>query len=157
MERKRAFFFVSNWNEKLINLSQLLDVEVCKWDSQSWTVADISSDNNKTFFCPNWFIAQEFVSILTFSHKHRDKLYSTVCLCVFLQVWFIIMKYDSRISYQLSFVWHILFQCLGFAASCCHSVLEVISVSSLSYKCMTSEENDFKSPRPVLGQSFVTV
>lgn len=46
-------------------------------------------------------------------------------------------------------MWHVLLHCLGFAASCCHSVLGLISGRSLSWRSVTSEQN--VSPRPVLG------
>lgn len=53
-------------------------------------------------------------------------------------------------------MWHVLFHCLGFTASCCHSVLGFISDCSLSWRSMTSEQNKLSvSTRPTPGQTFV--
>lgn len=84
--------------------------------------------------CPNWFISQQSVGVLTCLHKHTDK--NTVwreipsnTAAFFHRFQFIIMNNEPYDSYKLSFVWHILFQCLGFAAS-------LLPQCTWSYHCL---------------------
>lgn len=84
--------------------------------------------------CPNWFISQQSVGVLTCLHKHTNK--NTVrpeilsyAAEFFHRFRFITMNNDPSDSYKLPFVWHILFQCLGFAAS-------LLPQCTWSYQCL---------------------